>query len=39
MKRLFREAHTQMDFDPAVWAQVEDLILKEIKRLDGERSH
>ncbi len=31
MKRLFREAHTRMDFDPVVWAQVEDLILKEIK--------
>jgi hypothetical protein len=30
MKKLFREAHTRMDFDPAVWALVEELIVKEI---------
>jgi len=37
MKRLFRVAHTKMDFDPAVWSLVEELIVKEIKRLDDER--
>jgi hypothetical protein len=26
-----------MEFDPAVWALVEELIDKEIKRLDDER--
>ncbi|MGH9854890.1 MAG: hypothetical protein ACREBD_34095, partial [Blastocatellia bacterium] len=31
MKKLFRAAHTKMDFDPAVWALVEELIVKEIK--------
>jgi len=36
MKKIFRAAHTRMDFDPAVWALVEELIVKEIKRLDGE---
>jgi hypothetical protein len=36
MKRLFRVAHTKMDFDPAVWSLVEELIVKEIKRLDDE---
>ncbi|HKQ74592.1 MAG TPA: hypothetical protein VJ810_12950 [Blastocatellia bacterium] len=36
MKKLFRSAHTKMDFDPAVWALVEELIVKEIKRLDEE---
>jgi hypothetical protein len=37
MKKIFRSAHTRMDFDPAVWALVEELIVKEIHRLDGER--
>ncbi len=37
MKKLFRAAHTKMDFDPAVWALVEELIIKEIKRLNGEK--
>ncbi|HEX2492035.1 MAG TPA: hypothetical protein VHR27_21700 [Blastocatellia bacterium] len=37
MKRLFRVAHTKMDFDPAVWSLVEELIVKEIKRPDDER--
>lgn len=31
LKKMFRTAHTQMDFDPAVWANVEELIVKEIK--------
>ncbi|MCI0388783.1 MAG: hypothetical protein MOB07_08470 [Acidobacteria bacterium] len=35
-KKLFRAAHTKMDFDPAVWAQVEELIVREIKRQDDE---
>ncbi|MGH9854515.1 MAG: hypothetical protein ACREBD_32190 [Blastocatellia bacterium] len=37
MKKIFRSAHTRMDFDPAVWAMVEELIVKEINGLDGER--
>lgn len=37
MKKLIRVAHTKMDFDPAVWALVEEFIEKEIKRLDDER--
>ena len=37
MKRLFRVAHTKMDFDPAVWSLVEEFIVKEIKRPDDER--
>jgi hypothetical protein len=32
MKRIFRSAHTRMDFDPAVWGLVEKLIIKEIDR-------
>jgi hypothetical protein len=36
MKKLFRAAHTKMDFDPAVWVMVEELLVKEIKRLDDE---
>lgn len=31
MKKIFRSAHTRMDFDPAVWEMVEELIVKEIK--------
>jgi hypothetical protein len=34
MKKLFRSAHTQMEYDPAVWAVVEELVVKEIKRSD-----
>jgi hypothetical protein len=26
-----------MDFDPAVWAMVEELIVKEIERLNNEK--
>lgn len=37
MKKIFRSAHTRMDFDPAVWTMVEELIVKEIERRDGER--
>ena len=37
MKRIFRSAHTRMDFDPAVWAMVEELIVKEIERLNNEK--
>jgi hypothetical protein len=32
LKKLFRTAHTRMDFDPAVWAKVEELIAGEIER-------
>lgn len=31
LKKVFRTPHTQMDFDPEVWAQVEALILAAIK--------
>src|SRR6266542_2492001 len=37
MKKLIRVAHVKMEFDPAVWALVEELIEKEIKRPDDER--
>jgi hypothetical protein len=37
MKKIFRSAHTRMDFDPAVWAMVEELIVKEIERLNNEK--
>jgi hypothetical protein len=30
-KKVFREAHTQMEHDPEVWQKVEDLILAEIR--------
>lgn len=36
-KKVFRVAHIKMEFDPAVWALVEELIEKEIKRLEDER--
>jgi hypothetical protein len=36
MKKIFRSAHTRMDFDPEVWAMVEELIVKEIERLSDE---
>ena len=31
-KRLFRTAHTKMDFDPDVWSEVEKMILSVIER-------
>jgi hypothetical protein len=34
LKRAFRVAHTKMDFDPAVWAKVEELIVREVGGLD-----
>jgi hypothetical protein len=34
LKKLFRAAHTKMDFDPEVWSRVEQLILAEIRRRD-----
>ncbi|MGH9338075.1 MAG: hypothetical protein ACRD1R_00435, partial [Acidobacteriota bacterium] len=30
-KKIFRVAHTKMEYDPEVWAQVEDLILAALK--------
>ena len=30
LKRIFRTAHTKMDFDPEVWEKVEELILNEL---------
>ena len=31
MKKIFRTAHTKMDFDPEVWARVEGIILHAIR--------
>lgn len=31
LKRIFRVAHTKMEYDPEVWAQVENLILAELQ--------
>ncbi len=31
-KKIFRVAHTKMEYDPEVWAKVEELILSEIGR-------
>lgn len=31
LKKIFRTAHTKMDFDPEVWAHVERLILETLK--------
>ncbi len=31
LKKVFRTAHTKMDFDPEVWAKVEELILSVIQ--------
>lgn len=31
MKKIFRTAHTKMDFDPEVWARVEGMILHAIR--------
>jgi hypothetical protein len=33
-KKIFRVAHTKMEYDPEVWAKVEELILKEIGRVN-----
>jgi len=33
MKKAFRVAHTRMEYDPEVWARVEELILDSIKKL------
>lgn len=33
MKKAFRVAHTRMEYDPEVWAKVEELILESIKKL------
>ena len=32
LKRIFRTAHTKMDFDPDVWSEVEKIVLSVIKR-------
>ncbi len=37
MKKMFRSTHTRMDFDPAVWGMVEEMIVKEIGKLNAER--
>jgi hypothetical protein len=31
-KKVFRYAHTRMEYDPRVWQKVEELILEELKR-------
>ena len=31
-KKIFRVAHTRMEYDPKVWVKVEDLIMREIER-------
>lgn len=36
LKKAFSTAHAQMDFDPAVWGKVEELIVNEIKKMGGE---
>jgi len=33
MKKAFRVAHTRMEYDPDVWAKVEELILDSVKKL------
>lgn len=33
MKKAFRVAHTRMEYDPDVWAKVEELILDSLKKL------
>jgi len=33
IKKAFRVAHTRMEYDPAVWAKVEELILDSINKL------
>ena len=30
-KKLFRSAHTKMDYDPDVWLEVENLILRTVR--------
>jgi hypothetical protein len=32
LKRLFRVAHTKMEYDPDVWAKVEQLIMDELRQ-------
>lgn len=34
-RKFFRHAHTRMEFDPAVWSHVENLILSELKDLQA----
>ncbi len=34
-KRLFSNAHTKMEFDPGVWAKLEELILAELPGVSG----
>ncbi|MEW6127613.1 MAG: hypothetical protein AB1757_11305 [Acidobacteriota bacterium] len=37
LKKIFRVAHTRMEYDPEVWAKVEALILSEIERIKKAR--
>jgi len=32
LKKIFRIAHTKMEYDPEVWGKVEELILEEVRR-------
>jgi len=32
LKKIFRTAHTKMEYDPEVWGKVEELILEEVRR-------
>ncbi len=36
LKKIFRVAHTKMEYDPEVWGKVEELILEEVRRNRGE---
>ncbi|HSE96773.1 MAG TPA: hypothetical protein VLD57_00795, partial [Blastocatellia bacterium] len=36
LKRAFRAAHTKMEYDPEVWAKVEELILSEIRGMEAD---
>jgi hypothetical protein len=36
MKKAFRAAHTKMEYDPEVWAKVEEIILSELREMTGE---
>jgi hypothetical protein len=38
LKKLFRAAHTKMDHDPAVWEQVEKLILDTVSAKSGAKA-
>jgi len=33
LKRAFQAAHTKMEYDPEVWAKVEEIILSEIREM------